>query len=53
MAFLGGVMNLVWIAGLSILVLLEKILPGGRSSPWAAGLVLIGAGVIYFLRTVM
>ena len=31
--FAGGVMNLVWIAGLAILVLAEKVLPHG---PWIA-----------------
>ena len=40
--FVGGVMNLVWIAGLALLVLIEKILPAG---PWVGrfvGIVLIG-----------
>ena len=39
--FVGGVMNLVWIAALSLLVAAEKLLPGG---PWigrAAGAALI------------
>jgi predicted metal-binding membrane protein len=31
--FVGGIMNLVWIAGLAIFVLLEKLLPQG---PWIA-----------------
>lgn len=36
--FVGGAMNLVWIAGLAILVLLEKLLPGGRLFSWMTGL---------------
>ena len=28
--FVGGVMNLVWIAALAILVLIEKVLPAGQ-----------------------
>lgn len=43
--FVGGVMNLAWIAGLAAYVLLEKLAPAG---PWvgrAAGLLLIGWGI--------
>jgi predicted metal-binding membrane protein len=43
--FVGGAMNLVWIAGLSILVLIEKLAPfGARLGPAIAAL-LIGAGL--------
>jgi predicted metal-binding membrane protein len=42
--FVGGVMNLVWIAGLMILVLLEKVLPGGRYLARLVGLLLLAAG---------
>ncbi len=43
--FAAGIMNLVWIAGLAILVLVEKLAPfGGRLGPISAAL-LIGAGV--------
>ncbi len=42
--FAAGIMNLIWIAGLSILVLLEKIAPfGARLAPVTAA-ALIGAG---------
>ncbi len=42
--FAAGVMNLVWIAGLAILVLLEKLAPfGARLAPVTAAL-LLGAG---------
>ena len=35
--FVGGIMNLLWIAGLMIFVLLEKIIPTGRLVPRLAG----------------
>ena len=44
--FVGGTMNIVWIAGLSILVLLEKLLPCGRRVAQAVGWALL-AGAIY------
>lgn len=45
--FVGGVMNVFWIMGLSILVLLEKMLPFGRSLARVTGVaLLIGAGWI-------
>jgi predicted metal-binding membrane protein len=43
--FVGGVMNLLWIAALMILVLLEKVLPGARWFTRIAGVVAIGAGL--------
>ncbi|MER8485615.1 DUF2182 domain-containing protein [Mesorhizobium sp. M1322] len=42
--FVGGIMNLVWVAGLAILVLVEKLFPAG---PWvgrAVGIALIAWG---------
>lgn len=48
--FVGGVMNLLWIAGLALLVLLEKVIRG----IWLArglGVVLVGAG-IWLLLTI-
>ncbi len=41
--FVGGTMNAVWIAGLSILVLAEKLLPFGNRVAQAVGVVLLGA----------
>jgi len=46
--FVGGVMNLAWIAALTLLVAAEKLLPGG---PWiarisGAGLILWGAAIL-------
>ena len=43
--FVGGVMNVLWIAGLSVLVLLEKIVPTGRLLPRIAGMLLAAAGL--------
>jgi len=40
--FAFGVMNLLWVAGLSLLVLVEKIAPFERSVSRVAGLVFIG-----------
>jgi predicted metal-binding membrane protein len=42
--FAVGVMNLAWIAGLSVFVLLEKIIPRGLWVAKVAGLVLMGFG---------
>jgi predicted metal-binding membrane protein len=42
--FVGGAMNLLWIAGLSIIVLLEKLVPAGLWFGRALGLILIAAG---------
>ncbi|WP_126283336.1 DUF2182 domain-containing protein [Burkholderia stagnalis] len=39
--FVGGVMNLVWIAALSGVVFVEKVLPGGERIGRALGVVLI------------
>jgi predicted metal-binding membrane protein len=43
--FVGGVMNLAWIAALSIAVAIEKMVAGGGRLAGALGVVLIGAGV--------
>ena len=42
--FFGGVMNLYWIVGLAVFVLLEKIIPLGHWLGRIAGVVLIGWG---------
>ena len=47
--FVGGVMNLVWIALLTLLVLLEKLVPGGRRIGLVVGIVLIVWGAATFL----
>jgi len=43
--FVGGIMNLLWIAGLAILILLEKVVPMGRLIPRVAGAVIATSGV--------
>lgn len=48
--FVGGIMNLLWIAGLTILILLEKIVPAGRLVPRISG-GLIGAAGVWLLFT--
>jgi predicted metal-binding membrane protein len=42
--FVGGIMNLVWVAGLAILVLVEKVFPAGQWVGRAAGIALIAWG---------
>ncbi|UXN60953.1 DUF2182 domain-containing protein [Phyllobacterium zundukense] len=42
--FVGGVMNLVWVAALAILVLVEKVFPAGQWVGRAAGIALIAWG---------
>ncbi len=42
--FVGGVMNLMWIVGLAIFVLVEKLVPAGQWMGQAAGVLLTGAG---------
>jgi predicted metal-binding membrane protein len=44
--FAVGVMNLLWIAGLSLLVLIEKVMPAGVVVARIAGVLMIGAGVL-------
>jgi predicted metal-binding membrane protein len=43
--FVGGVMNLLWIAALMIFALLERLMPGGRLFSRLAGVVAMTAGV--------
>ena len=47
--FVGGVMNLAWVAALSIAVALEKLLPRGDRVAAALGMVLIALGGIKLL----
>ena len=48
--FVGGVMNLFWIAALAILVLVEKVVPFGRVVARVAGLAFIAGGVWLLLQ---
>ena len=47
--FVGGVMNILWIAALTVLVTMEKIAPKGDAIAKALGAVMIGAGVVDWL----
>lgn len=50
--FFGGVMNLLWIAGISLFVLLEKLAPFGAWGGRVSGLLLAAGGVwILFTAT--
>lgn len=48
--FVGGVMNLGWIAGLAILVLVEKLAPAGHWIGRGAGVLLAGWGIAALLQ---
>jgi predicted metal-binding membrane protein len=43
--FVGGVMNLAWIAALAVLVMAEKLLPAGPWAARAAGAILVAWGL--------
>ncbi|TIN28854.1 MAG: DUF2182 domain-containing protein [Mesorhizobium sp.] len=47
--FVGGVMNVLWIAGIAILVLLEKTVPTGQLIPRVSGALMaaIGAWLVF------
>jgi len=47
--FVGGVMNLLWIAAIAIFVLVEKLIPPARWLPRAAGAALTAAGAWYLV----
>jgi predicted metal-binding membrane protein len=46
--FVLGIMNLAWIAALAVVVLLEKVAPGGLWVGRAAGLIFIGWAALMF-----
>ena len=50
--FYGGVMNLYWIVGLALLVLVEKLLPAGHRFGAIAGLMLIAWGGALLVQVV-
>ena len=39
--FVGGIMNLLWVAGLTLLVAAEKLVPGGLWVARIAGIAMI------------
>ena len=48
--FVGGVMNVWWIAGLAVYVALEKLTPAGGRLSLITGAVLAGSGVVLAIR---
>ena len=48
--FVAGVMNLLWVAAISLLVLVEKIAPAGGRVSRLAGLALLGSGACVLIR---
>ena len=50
--FFGGVMNLFWIGGIAVFVLLEKTIPVGHWLGHAVGIALIAWGGIIFLGAI-
>lgn len=48
--FVAGVMNLLWIAAIAAVVLIEKIVPGGPRFARIAGALFIAAGVVVMVR---
>ena len=48
--FIGGVMNILWIAAITVFVLLEKILPLGDRGGKLSGILMIILGMVMFLK---
>jgi predicted metal-binding membrane protein len=48
--FAAGAMNLIWVATLAALVLVQKLLPGGRAVSTATGLALLAIGAVLLVR---
>ena len=48
--FFGGVMNLYWIAGLAVFVLLEKTIPFGHWLARVAGIALVACGAVLAIQ---
>ncbi|SDK07243.1 MULTISPECIES: DUF2182 domain-containing protein [Bradyrhizobium] len=51
--FVGGVMNLAWIAGIALYVAVEKLLPIGRALSRLAGVALCAAGGFLLVRALV
>jgi predicted metal-binding membrane protein len=48
--FVAGVMNLLWVAGLAVFVLAERVLPGGSAASRAVGALLVATGIGILVR---
>ena len=51
--FFGGIMNLYWISGLAVMVLLEKTLPFGARLSYFTGPLLIIWGLGFLSRSLL
>ena len=43
--FVGGIMNVLWIAGIAALVMVEKVIASGRMLSRATGLAFVAGGI--------
>jgi len=50
--FVAGVMNLLWVAAITLFVLIEKVVPAGAVVGRIAGAVLVVAGIVLFAQGV-
>ena len=48
--FVAGIMNLLWVAIITLFVLVEKVSQGAKWIPYVAGFVLITYGVLLLIR---
>ncbi|MBI5149836.1 MAG: DUF2182 domain-containing protein [Candidatus Omnitrophica bacterium] len=48
--FVGGVMNILWIAAITVFVLLEKVLPLGEHGGKLTGILMVVAGAVMFFK---
>jgi predicted metal-binding membrane protein len=48
--FVTGVMNLLWVAAITVFVLVEKVAPGGRLVGRAGSVALVGGGLVVLAR---
>jgi predicted metal-binding membrane protein len=48
--FVAGVMNLLWVAGLAVFVLAERVLPGGPAASRGVGALLVATGIGILVR---
>jgi predicted metal-binding membrane protein len=44
--FVGGIMNVLWIAGITVLIVVEKAAPTGSLIPRLTGALMVAAGLL-------
>lgn len=49
--FVGGAMNLIWIVGLAVLVLVEKLFPTAKMIVYASGFLLVSSGAALLISS--